>query len=115
ASSILETCENYRRFMIEPIIADKEYESWFLAGAPSFAAHTDCIDHPVIPENSEQIRDAKGFFEREILKPGRFYSETVDQAKFTGSLNLALQPELNSRSFHHLITTVGRISVARNT
>ncbi|OWV78026.1 hypothetical protein ATY77_29610 [Rhizobium sp. R634] len=86
-----------------------EYETWFLAAADSFANHADCVQ-PIPPiGNLLQIRDAKGYFERNILKQGRFYSETVDQPKFSALVSFALQPENGCRSLKRFIDVFDRL------
>lgn len=85
------------------VAAHREYESWFLAAAQSFAEHNDCTNSIVAVENIIQIGNAKGYFEKNILKEGRFYSETVDQPKFSAVIDFSLMPENNSRSLKRLL------------
>lgn len=93
----------------EFVAPQPEYETWLLASAASFVGHPDCIDNaPHIPDLLG-IRNAKGYFEQYILKPGRFYSETVDQAKFSSLINFGLSPESNCRSLRRFIDIFQRI------
>ncbi|NTE34862.1 DUF4276 family protein [Agrobacterium tumefaciens] len=85
------------------VAAHREYESWFLAAAESFSGHNDCAQSVVSVQNILQISDAKGYFERNILKDGRFYSETVDQPKFSAVIDFTLMPENNNRSLKRLL------------
>ena len=64
------------------VFAVREYETWFIASNLSERNHRDLrADVPIHPE-PERIADAKGVFERDHMKAGRTYSETVDQPKF---------------------------------
>ena len=70
------------------VFAVREYEAWFVAANMGERDHRDLrADAPVHPE-PESIADAKGVFERDYLKAGRTYSETVDQPKFTACFNI---------------------------
>lgn len=60
----------------------------------------------------QQIRDAKGYFESHILKPDRYYSETIDQAKFSSLIDFSLNPEESSRSLKRLLDVFERVILA---
>ncbi|MBB4504592.1 DUF4276 family protein [Rhizobium leguminosarum] len=87
----------------------REYETWLLSAVQSFAGHQDCVDPIPNVGDLDQIRDAKGYFERHILKPKRFYSETVDQAKFSSILDFSIFPEDNCRSLKRFVDIFARI------
>jgi hypothetical protein len=91
------------------VAADREYETWFLAAVNSFSNHQDCVNNLPAIDNLLNIRDAKGYFERHVLKDGRYYSETVDQAKFSSLIDFSLAPENNSRSLRRLLRIFERI------
>ncbi len=93
----------------EVVVPQPEYESWFLAAANSFVGHSDCRENVAAVTDILRIRDAKGYFERNILKEGRFYSETVDQPKFSALLNFNGMPEAESRSLRRLIDVFSRL------
>jgi hypothetical protein len=65
------------------VMAKMEYEAWFLAAARSLRQHRRVRDNASPPPDPEAIRDAKSYFERNILKPGEAYSPTIDQPAFT--------------------------------
>lgn len=70
------------------VIAKREYEAWFLAGAQSLRGHRRVSDTAVPPVDPESIRGAKQHLERHVLAPGATYQETVDQPAFTAVLGL---------------------------
>lgn len=65
------------------VVANREYEAWFLAAAQSLRTHRIISDEAVAPANPEAIRGAKGYLERHVLAPGATYRETVDQPTLT--------------------------------
>lgn len=89
---------------VEVVLAEREYEAWFLAAASSLAGHRqlpqDLTDHP----DPQTPRDAKGWL-REHLPPGQTYSETVDQPPLTARLDLTLARQRAS-SFDKLCRAV---------
>lgn len=70
------------------VFAMREYEAWFLAAAPSLRAHRRVRDDASPPVDPEAIRDAKGHFQKSILKPSERYSPSIDQVKFTATIDL---------------------------
>jgi len=70
------------------VFAMREYEAWYLAAAPSLRAHRRVRDDAASPAKPEAIRDAKGHFQKSILKPGERYSPSIDQVSFTAAIDL---------------------------
>ncbi|MFT4162934.1 DUF4276 family protein [Shinella sp.] len=89
--------------IFEVVVAQREYESWFLAAATSFVGHADCREDIAAVNDILSIRDAKGYFERNILRDGKYYSETVDQPKFSAVIGFDNTPEKDNRSLRRLI------------
>ena len=87
-------------------VADWEYESWFVAGAESIAEHVGGSLEVEVPENIEQIQDPKSWLERNILN--RRYSETGDQAAFSGIIDVPLVRQ-RSRSFNRFCRELERL------
>lgn len=88
------------------VIANREYEAWLLAAAPSLAGKRGLPDDLELPERSEDIRDAKGWLsERMVQNSGKSYSPVTDQAALTAALDIdwALG---RSRSFRKLDKSV---------
>lgn len=70
------------------VVANVEYETWFVAAAESLAAYLE-IPHGVsIPDDPERERSGKGWIKR--FFKGVKYSETVDQPRLTAKMDLAL-------------------------
>lgn len=67
----------------------REYEAWFIGCLDRSKPHADIRDDLPSPVDRSTIRDAKGWFRANILVPGRPYSPSVDQAKFTYLIDLA--------------------------
>lgn len=95
---ILEKAQQYRPDIVfKAILANKEFESWFVAAASSLAGQKGLSPDMHTPENPESIRDAKGWL-RSYLPPDKAYSSTLDQPAFTALFNMA-EAEQNSDSF----------------
>jgi len=69
-----------------------EYESWFIAAARSLRGHPRVRDDAAPPDDPERIVNAKKFLQRNLLKDDEYYSETVDQAKFTSFFRSRKRP-----------------------
>lgn len=67
----------------------REYEAWFIHCLDAGKTHPDVREAPPIPADVAAIRDAKTWFRANVLAPGRPYSPSVDQAKYTYLIDLA--------------------------
>ncbi len=89
---------------VRVVIAEREYESWFLAAAGSLAGQrglpSELQNHP----SAEQPRDAKGWLSQNMGRAAS-YSETVDQPAFSATLDLDAA-RARSRSFDKLVRSV---------
>ena len=83
------------------IIANKEYESWFLASLEELSSSGSLS----YPNNPDQKRGAKEELERQL---GIYYNERADQPKFTAIINLRRTYE-RSRSFRKLVKEFRRL------
>jgi hypothetical protein len=70
------------------VVANIEYETWFIAAAESLRDYLNVPDGIVIPDDPEQQRQGKGWIERYFK--GAKYSETQDQPAMTAKMDLAL-------------------------
>jgi uncharacterized protein DUF4276 len=70
------------------VLAVREYEAWFLAANMNEADHRNLRANTPVHANPEVIANPKAVFERDFLKSGYTYSETVDQPRFTSCMNL---------------------------
>lgn len=84
---------------ISVVLANREYEAWFIASAPSLhgCRGFQCPAH--LPADAEKPRNAKGWI-GQYMKSGTF-DVVLDQPAFTASFDLEQAYE-NSRSFRKL-------------
>ncbi|MBP8137804.1 MAG: DUF4276 family protein [Alicycliphilus sp.] len=81
------------------VLANREYEAWFIAAAQSLRGMRGFDIAPQEPIAAETPRNAKGWM-REHMQGGK-YSEILDQPAFTAKFDLQQAFE-NSRSFRKL-------------
>lgn len=62
---------------ISVVVANREFEAWFLAAAESLAGRRGLVAEVEAPVDPETVRDAKGWLGGRM---GRRYSPSVDQA-----------------------------------
>jgi hypothetical protein len=70
------------------VLANVEYETWFVAAAESLSEYLEIRPDDPIPNAPEQAREGKGWIQRHFK--GIKYSETVDQPAMTAKMDLAL-------------------------
>ncbi len=91
----------------EVVIAQREYEAWFLASIESMLGYrrirADAQSHP----NPEQPRGAKGQLEAR-MEAGATYLETTDQPALSAKFSLATAYQ-RCRSFRKLTSSFGRL------
>ena len=105
ASEILERAASVRSDRrIQVVLAQREYEAWFLAAADSIAGHRELRSDTTAPTEPESVRDAKGWLTSR-MPPGRTYKETRDQPALTVMFNLD-QARRGARSFDKMWRTV---------
>src|SRR2546425_4801190 len=69
------------------VMANREYEAWFLASIEALRGRVGILTEAVPPPQPEVVRDAKSALER-CMAQGASYSPTVDQAALTEYLDL---------------------------
>ncbi|MGQ4517113.1 DUF4276 family protein [Streptomyces sp. DW26H14] len=79
------------------VMANREFEAWFLASAPSLGGRAGLAEHLEVPANSETLRDCKGWLTHHRRDEVR-YRPRVDQAALTQAMDLGLA-RTNSSSF----------------
>lgn len=84
---------------IAVVLANKEFEAWFLAAAASLAGRRNLPQQLEPPTGPDQIRDAKGWLSGRMV--GQSYRETVDQPALASIFDLEMARK-NSRSFDKL-------------
>jgi hypothetical protein len=72
---------------IECVVANVEYETWFVAAADSLEKYIELKAGEVIPESPEQQRCGKGWIEARFREPK--YSETQDQPRMSATMDIA--------------------------
>jgi hypothetical protein len=83
---------------ISVVLANHEYEAWFVAAAISLDGKRGFVVPPKIPE-AEVLRGPKQWISKQI--PQGAYHEVVDQPALSAAIDLTLTHE-NSRSFRKL-------------
>ena len=66
------------------VLANKEYETWFVAAADSLAAYLGLEPDTQRPDRPEESRQGKLWIQRHLPS----YQETVDQARLTARMDL---------------------------
>jgi Domain of unknown function (DUF4276) len=82
---------------VSVVLANREFEAWFLAAAPSLAGKFGFTAEFSRPRNPETPRDCKGLLTKARAK-GQPYKETVDQTPLTSAFDLKMARE-HSDSF----------------
>lgn len=82
------------------VIANREYEAWFLAGAASLAGKRGLREDLAPPHNPDEMRDAKGWLSEHIQNYR--YHPVSDQPALTAYLDIELAAQ-SSRSLRKLI------------
>lgn len=89
------------------VIAQREYEAWFLAAIESLRGHRNVRSDAEAHPNQENPRGAKEQFELR-MRPGTSYIETTDQSAFSATLSLQVAYR-RSRSFRKLASSFGNL------
>ncbi|WP_295451186.1 DUF4276 family protein [uncultured Thiodictyon sp.] len=90
---------------ISVVLANREYEAWFLAAAQSLDGQRGFRFDPADAVAPETPRDAKGQIGRRMI--GGRYREITDQPAFSARMNLE-QARARSRSFRKLCSEWSR-------
>lgn len=85
---------------ISVVLANREFEAWFIAAAQSLHEVRGFTFDPNEQVDAEVPRDAKGWMKARMQR--RAYSPLLDQPAFTASMDLQQAGE-NSRSFRKLM------------
>ncbi len=71
---------------IAVVLAEREFEAWFLAAADSLVGPKGLSDGTEPPTDPERVRDAKGWLSQAM---GCRYSEVLDQPRFAARFDMA--------------------------
>lgn len=72
------------------VVANVEYETWFVAAAESLSNYLQLSSDETIPSDPEAKRAGKGWVKKRFFGPGIRYSETQDQPAMTASMDLVV-------------------------
>jgi len=86
------------------VIANVEYETWFVAAAESLSSYLEVPDHSV-PSDPEGGRSGKGWIEHYFKRAK--YTETLEQPRMTNMFDLNVC-RLRSPSFDKLCRELGK-------
>jgi hypothetical protein len=90
------------------VLANREYEAWFIAAAESIGGHRHLLPDLRPPDDPESIRDAKGWLTHNS-RAGSAYRETLDQPALTQVFDL--QRARRSPSFDKLCRDLASLVV----
>jgi hypothetical protein len=91
------------------VLANREFEAWFLAAAPSLAGRQGLPAQLDPPDDAEAIRGAKEWLTR-ARTDGHPYRPTIDQAALASSFDMTMA-RANSPSFGKLLREVNWLLV----
>lgn len=89
---------------ISVVLANREYEAWFLAATESIAGRRGIAQHIAPPPDPETVQDAKGWLSRQMTD-GRAYSPSTDQPALTAKFDMDAARQ-NAKSFDKLYREV---------
>jgi Domain of unknown function (DUF4276) len=89
---------------VSVVLANREFEAWFIAAAESLAGQLGFPDDLTAPADAERIRGAKEWLSQHRAS-GRTYKPTVDQAPLTSAFDL-VTAQAKSQSFDKLCREV---------
>lgn len=89
---------------IEVVLANREYEAWFVAAAASLAGHRTLRAGVKAPPDAEAPRSPKGWLHERMTNG---YTETVDQPAFSGLMDL--RQAASASSFRKLLRSVATL------
>lgn len=87
---------------LKVVIPNREYEAWLISAAESIAGRRGLQDDIVAPQESDDIRNAKGWLSERI--PSGRYHEVSDQPALTAIFDIEMAAQ-RSRSFRKLLKT----------
>jgi len=88
------------------VVANREFESWFLAGIESLRGRRGIRQDAGAPLDCETIRDAKGRLNAFMI--GETYHALTHQPSFAATLDISLAAR-RSRSLRKFVAEVGRL------
>jgi hypothetical protein len=113
AQSLLARCQIAHADMnISVVVANKEYEAWFLAAVESLAGHRGLIQHIRAPEDPESVSGAKEWLTARMLT-GETYSPTRHQSAYSDLIDLSRARKARSfRKIRERVVRAPRVEIA---
>jgi len=91
---------------ISVVLANREYEAWFIASANSLNGKRGFIlDENAVPADPESVRDAKGWIGKQMKE--KRYREILDQPAYSHQMDLQ-SARVRCRSFRKLCDDLER-------
>lgn len=109
---LARACSARPRLAFSIVLANREFEAWFLAAAPSIAGCRGLADSLQAPTDPEAPRDCKGWLTEHRID-GRPYKPVADQAALAARFDLHLARS-KSASFDKLWRDMERLMLGEN-
>ena len=95
---------------IAVVVANQEFEAWFLAAAESLRGRRGLKKDIRSPDNPETIRDAKGWLSQR-MQSGETYHETRDQPALTALFDIeqARQADSFDKCYRDIVRLLGEL------
>lgn len=90
------------------IMAEREFEAWFVAAASSLIGSRGLEAGTKAPEDPDSIRDAKGWLTARMERADHAYNPTADQARFTERFDMEMARQ-RSPSFDRCYREIERL------
>lgn len=102
---MLSSSPSVARGPVEIVVANREFEAWFLASISSLRGHVSVADDASWAADPDEPRDAKGRLERQMVES---YKETRHQPAFCARIDVdaALTRSRSFRRFVHAVETL---------
>lgn len=100
-------CSEAGSIPVAVVVANREYEAWFLGALESLRGRRSISDIAVSPNQPETSRDAKGKLE-EWMPRSTSYSETVDQVALSALFDMGAAHR-TCRSFRKMVSAFGEL------
>jgi hypothetical protein len=90
------------------VMAECEFETWFVAAAPSLTGSKGLVPGTIPPDCPDSLGDPKGWLTARMMNSDRAYSPTADQARFTERFDMEMARQW-SPSFDHCYREIERL------
>jgi Domain of unknown function (DUF4276) len=105
---LLERAKKSTHLPVSVVLANKEFEAWFLGAKESLRGINQIKDDANNPEDPEAIRGAKGRLTRN-MEDGHYYQEILQQPSFVQQMDIDMAKN-NCPSFRRFYNEVIRLA-----